>query len=213
MLSTVPQGHKLTLVAKGGLSQYRENYGHRIAHWDVNHKCEEEFKGISSSLPGCLSRLVPDAISVDPLFKPFDEWIVPHKEWLAQLSQLLAVCVPIGAQTTIFSYASEKKFDVVLGLEADFDLNSSSHNKIQKNLTNLSWEEVIKHALDAALSHELFGIEDFQKLVPANQELVLNALHASGVQNALTAELSKHDLQHHLSGVTAQASISKARKI
>ena len=35
VLSTVPQGHKLTLAAKGSLSQYRENYGHRIAHWDV----------------------------------------------------------------------------------------------------------------------------------------------------------------------------------
>ena len=120
--------------------------------------------------------------------------MAPYKSALEQANELLPLATPVGSKLDI----NVNKVGAPDLLLIGFHYRKSKTDVAFGHMNANTWSEVEQEVLKFALKHQSFSFSDFQRLMPVNQQKVIDVLNAHPVHNDVTAQIWGRDIANQV---------------
>ena len=123
--------------------------------------------------------------------------MAPYKSVLEQANELLPLATPVGSRLDLHVNKPGSKHLLLIG----FDYRNPKRPQTDVAFGHMdanTWSEVEQEVLKFALKHQSFSFSDFQRLMPVNQQKVIDVLNAHPVHNDVTAQIWGRDIANQV---------------
>ena len=121
----------------------------------------------------------------------------PYESALEQANELLPLVTPVGSKLDIHLNPLRSPCLLMIG----FHYRNPKRPKTDVAFGHMdanTWGEVEEEVVKFALKHETFSFKDFQRLMPVNQQKVIDVLNAHPVHNDLAAQIWGQDIANQV---------------